>query len=488
MKYILALDEGTTSARALLYDIKANKIINISKYPVTQFFPKSGWVEQDAEEIWQLIKKAVFDVTADINPKDIAAIGITNQRETVVAWDKRTGKPICKAIVWQCRRTADYCNQIKKTKLKSKIKQKTGLIIDAYFSATKIKWILENVPEATKLLKENNLLVGTIDSYLVYRLTGGKSHVTDVTNASRTMIFNIHDLCWDEGLLKTFKIPAKILPKIVSNSEVVGETNLLGQSIKISGMAGDQQSSLFGQGCFYKNSIKNTYGTGSFVLMNVGTKPIFSKSLITTVAYKVGSKVHYAIEGSVFNAGSTIDWICRELKLINSPNKLTLLALRAKDNNGVFLVPAFTGIGCPYWDMDARAIITGLSRGTNSSHLARAVLESVAYSVNDVISAFEKETKIHLKEINVDGGVIKNDFLMQFQANISGVMVKCSNTESTSLGAIYFAGLGAGIFKSVSELKLKIFKDKIYKPNIGPNEAEYLLEGWKKAVRQCLKK
>lgn len=488
MRYIIALDEGTTSARALLYDTKNNGITQVARRTHTQYYPKPGWVEHDAEEIWANIKECLQEITQNVSPSEIYGIGITNQRETIVAWNKKTGKPVCKAIVWQCRRTADYCKELQESNVGKAIKLKTGLLIDAYFSATKIKWILENNKKAQKLLKEGNLKVGTIDSFLIYRLTNGKKHVTDVTNASRTMLFNIHELDWDPFLLETFNIPREILPDIVGCSEIVGETNILGSPVKIAGIAGDQQASLFGQGCIKAGDAKNTYGTGSFVLVNTGNKICHSKNLVTTVAYKIGNEVTYALEGSIFNSGSIIDWICKDLRLVSNADQLNRLALKAEDSGGVYIVPAFTGLGCPCWDMDARGLISGLTRGTKIYHLARAVFESIAYSVNDVLQLIEKDSGYTIKTLKADGGAMKNSFLMQFQSNISNKRVYCSQAESTSLGVIFLAGLSTGAFKSISEIQKLICSDKAYRPLLKQVELQTALAGWNRAVRQCLKK
>lgn len=488
MRYIVALDEGTTSARALLYDTKNNGITQVARRTHAQYYPKPGWVEHDAEEIWTNMQECLKEVTQNVSPSEIYGIGITNQRETVVAWNKKTGKPVCKAIVWQCRRTADYCRQLQESNVGKAIKLKTGLLIDAYFSATKIKWILDNNKKAQKLLKEGNLKVGTIDSFLIYRLTNGKKHVTDVTNASRTMLFNIHELDWDPFLLETFNIPREILPEIASSSEVVGETTLLGAPVKISGIAGDQQASLFGQGCIKAGDAKNTYGTGSFVLVNTGSKICHSKNLVTTVAYKIGNKVAYALEGSIFNSGSIIDWVCKDLRLVSNADQLNRLALKTEDSGGVYIVPAFTGLGCPHWDMEARGLIGGLTRGTKIYHLARAVFESIAYSVNDVLKLIEKDSGYVIKSLKADGGAMKNSFLMQFQSNISNKRVYCSQAESTSLGAIFLAGLSTGAFKSINEIQKMIYCDKMYRPLLKQAELQTALASWDRAIRQCLKK
>ncbi len=488
MKYILALDEGTTSARALVYNVATNEVVNVAKLPFTQHFPKPGWVEHDAEEIWQSIKKAINIVMDGINPQDLFGIGITNQRETVVAWDKRTGIPACPAIVWQCRRTAKECNELKESKISKIIKLKTGLLPDAYFSATKIKWMLSHEPKVQELLKDNNLMVGTIDSYLIYRLTDCKVHVTDVTNASRTMLFNIHDLNWDPFLLKYFGIPENILPKVVDSSGIVGYTDFFGKPIPIAGIAGDQQASLIGQGCINKGDTKNTYGTGCFALINTGSSIISSRKLVTTVAYKIGKTVAYALEGSIFNAGSAIDWVCKDLRLIRNPDKMNALATSVPDSNGVYLVPAFTGLGCPYWDMEATGMITGITRGTTIPHLARAVFECIAYSSSDVIKIMEKDSKLKIDHISVDGGASKNDFLMQFQSDILTKSIITRPIESSCMGVIFLAGLATGAYNNFQKLPTKVKTIEEYHPKINSSEAKQKLVGWNKAINQCLYK
>ncbi len=489
MKYILTIDAGTTSARALLYDKEKEQIVRIEKEPFRQYFPKPAWVEHDAEEIWEKVKQCLFRVTNDVDAKEIIGIGITNQRETTVAWDKKTTKPLYNAIVWQCRRTSRYCEKLKKSPKSLTIQNKTGLIPDAYFSATKMKWFIDNVKEVRKALVDNRLCFGTIESFLVYKLTNGKSFVTDITNASRTMIFNIQTCEWDEDLLKLFSIPPKALPRVVSNDEIVGTTNLLGEEIKIAGLIGDQQSSLFGQGCFDKGMAKNTYGTGCFMLVNTGKDRIKSrKGLLTTIAYKLKNKVHYALEGSVFNAGSVVDWAINNLGIAKNPEELTELATDLKNNEGVYLVPAFTGLGTPYWDMDARGLICGMTRGTDKRHIARAVLESMAYSVYDVLKNASREGKLKIKELHIDGGASKNEFLMQFQANILRVTLKEFNHESTCLGAVFMTGLATGVYKNLDEIRKLLVERKRYIPGLSLIEIKPLLRGWKRAVKKSLKK
>ena len=489
MKYILTIDAGTTSVRALLYDKEKEQIVRIEKEPFRQYFPKPAWVEHDAEEIWEKVKQCLIRVTNDVDAKDIIGIGITNQRETTVAWDKKTTKPLYNAIVWQCRRTSRYCEKLKKSPKIITIQNKTGLIPDAYFSATKMKWFIDNVKEVRKALVDNRLCFGTIESFLVYKLTNGRSFVTDITNASRTMIFNIQTCEWDEDLLKLFSIPPKALPRVVSNDEIVGTTNLFGEEIKIAGLIGDQQSSLFGQGCFDKGMAKNTYGTGCFMLVNTGKDRIKSrKGLLTTIAYKLKNKVHYALEGSVFNAGSVVDWAINNLGIAKNPEELTELATDLKNNEGVYLVPAFTGLGTPYWDMDARGLICGMTRGTDKRHIARAVLESMAYSVYDVLKNASKEGKLKIKELHIDGGASKNEFLMQFQANILRVTLKEFNYESTCLGAVFMTGLATGAYKNLDEIRKLLVERKRYIPGLSLIEIKPLLRGWKRAVKKSLKK
>jgi len=453
MKYILTIDEGTTSVRAVLYNTQTNKFEKIERRTFKQIFPQPAWVEHDATEIWQKTQECVLNVCKDINPQDIYGLGITNQRETIVAWDEQTKQPLCNAIVWQCRRTSKFCEKLKKGKNFKQIYSKTGLIPDAYFSATKIKWLIENNKNVKQSLKNGTLRVGTIESFLVYMLTEGKAFVSDVTNASRTMLFNIKTLEWDEGLLKLFNIPKNILPKVVDNDEIVGQTNILGSPIKIAGLIGDQQSSLFGQGCFEVGMTKNTYGTGCFMLMNIGNKIIKSKhGLLTTIAYKIKRKLNYALEGSVFNAGSTVNWAIDNLGIATSPQELTDLAQSVDSSDGVYLVPAFTGLGTPYWDMDARAVICGLTRSTDKRHIAKAVLESIAFSSYDVLSTMQKDTKGKIKELHVDGGASENENLMQFQCDLLQTSLKKYHQESTCLGSMFLTGLAMGVYKNLSEI------------------------------------
>ena len=489
MKYILTIDAGTTSVRALLYDKQKEEIVKIEQEPFRQYFPKPAWVEHDAEEIWEKVKQCLVRVTRDIKASEIIGVGITNQRETTIAWDKHTGKPLHNAIVWQCRRTARYCEKLKNSRKAKIIQNKTGLVPDAYFSATKIKWLIDNVKEVRQALVDNRLCFGTIESFLVYKLTNGKSFVTDITNASRTMLFNIQTCKWDEDLLKMFSVPKNTLPRVVSNDEIVGTTSLFGGQTVIAGLIGDQQSSLFGQGCFEKGMAKNTYGTGCFMLINTADDRIKSKKgLLTTIGYKLKGEVHYALEGSVFNAGSVVDWAIQNLGIAKDPNELTELATSVKGNEGVYLVPAFTGLGTPYWDMDARGLITGITRGTDKRHIARAVLESMAYSTLDVLKVASREGKFKIKELHIDGGASKNQFLMQFQADILGITLKEYNYESTCLGAVFMTGLATNVYKNISEIKKLLIERKRYIPGLSILEIKPLLRGWKRAIKKSLKR
>lgn len=490
--YIIALDQGTTSSRAMLYDIKKKSIIGIKNKPFTQIYPKPGYVEHDPEEIWESqleVLKAVIE-EAGINYDDIVSIGIANQRETVVVWDRITGKPVYNAIVWQCRRTADICERLKREGLEGIIKEKTGLVVDAYFSGTKIQWILDNVEGAREKAQKNELMAGTIDSWLIWKLTGGKVHVTDYTNASRTMLFNIKDLKWDEELFNHMNIPISIMPLVVPSSGRIGLTDksIVGAEIPISGVAGDQQASLFGQTCFDVGCAKNTYGTGCFILMNIGNKPISSKNnLITTIAWVIGDEVKYALEGSVFNAGSVIQWIRDEMGLIRTSAESQVEAEKVKDTNGVYLVPAFTGLGAPYWDMYARGAVLGITRGTKREHLIRAALESIAYQSMDVLEVMKLDSGIELKELKVDGGASANDFLMQFQSDMLNINIKRPViTETTALGAAYLAGLGEGIWQSKEELSKDWSLNRLFVPKMDSQEREKRYSGWKKAVSKSL--
>lgn len=489
MKYILTVDAGTTSVRAVLYDVLKNQFVKIEKQPFTQIFPKAAWVEHNAEEIWEKVEDCIKKVCKDINPKDIYGLGITNQRETVVTWNSKTLKPLTNAIVWQCRRTSKICEKLKESKMCKVIHNKTGLIPDAYFSATKIKWLLENNKEVKEALKNNTLMVGTIESFLVYKLTQGKVFVSDITNASRTMLFNIKTLEWDEDLLTFFNIPKNILPKVVDNDEIVGITNILGEEIKIAGLIGDQQSSLFGQGCFEEGMAKNTYGTGCFMLVNTSQKPIKSKhGLLTTIAYKQKGKITYALEGSVFNAGSVVNWAIDNLGMASSPEEITNLAYQVDSSEGVYLVPAFTGLGTPYWDMNARAIIVGLTRASDKRHISRAVLESMAFSSYDVLKTMQRDTKLKIKELHVDGGASENEKLMQFQCDLLQTNLKKYNQESTCLGSVFMTGLAVGLYKNIQEIKSLLKSIRDYKPQKTEAEMLFQLKCWKGAVKKCLRK
>ncbi len=488
-RYILALDQGTTSSRAILFDKKGN-IISLSQKEFTQIYPHPGWIEHNPEEIWktqiEAAKEAIQKV--GLSPSDIASIGITNQRETTVLWDKNTGRSVYNAIVWQCRRTADLCDKIKAAGLSDYIRENTGLIVDAYFSATKIKWILDNVEGVRQRAEKGDILFGNIDSWLVWNLTGGKLHITDYTNASRTMLFNIKSLKWDENLLKELNIPSSILPEVRQSSEIYGNTDkeLFGEEIPISGIAGDQQSALFGQLCFQEGMVKNTYGTGCFMLMNTGDKIVKSQSgLITTIAWGIDNKVEYAIEGSIFSAGAAVQWLRDELKIIHDAADSDYFASKVDDTNGVYLVPAFTGLGAPYWDMHARGIIVGLTRGVNRNHIIRATLESIAYQTKDVIDAMINDSEINLTTLRADGGAASNNFLMQFQSDILNANIEIPEvTETTALGVAYLAGLAVDFWKSKGEIVQNWGINRKFKPMMTPKMREKLYAGWKKAVER----
>lgn len=466
-EYILSLDQGTTSSRAILFD-KRGKIINIAQKEFTQIFPKSGWVEHDAQEIWSTQVAVMTEVIAKskLRTESIKAIGITNQRETTIVWNKKTGKPIYHAIVWQDRRTADYCKTIAEKGLDKIIQEKTGLLIDSYFSASKINWILNHVSGARAMAEKGELAFGTVDSWLVYNLTNGEKHITDVTNASRTLLFNINTLTWDDELLDIFEIPKSMLPEVCSSSEVYGETSTeLGTNrIPIAGIAGDQQAALFGQLCTQKGMVKNTYGTGCFLLMNIGDKPVISKNnLVTTVAWKIGNEVNYALEGSIFIGGAVVQWLRDELGIIRKSNEIEKLATSVPNTDGVYLVPAFSGLGAPHWNSQARGTLLGLSRGSNDAHVARAALESIAYQTCDILKAMEIDSKAKIKELRVDGGATNNNFLMQFQADILKTnVVRPAITETTAMGAAFLAGLAVGYWKDIEELKTLWKEDKTF--------------------------
>jgi len=490
-KYIIALDQGTTSSRAVVFN-QQGKIVGIKSAPFKQIYPKPGWIEHDPEEILETQMGVLRGVLKDNNipPEEVHCIGITNQRETIIVWDKNTGKPIYNGIVWQCRRTAEYCDELKKAGLENVIQQKTGLIIDAYFSATKLKWILDNVEGARQKAEAGELLAGTIDTWLIWNLTGGKVHATDYSNASRTMLYNINELKWDEELLREFNIPACILPEVVKSSGVLGETaeDIVGCKIPISGVAGDQQSALFGQGCYEVGSAKNTYGTGCFILMNIGNKPIKStNNLLTTIAWDIGDGVEYALEGSVFIGGASIQWLRDGLKIIDSAPQADIDAEKVTDTDGVYIVPAFTGLGAPYWDPYARGLIIGITRGTKREHIIRDTLESIAYQTKDVFEAMKADSGIELKSLQVDGGVSVSPFGMQFQADILGIPVnRPAITETTALGAAFLAGLGTGVWKDRNELKKVLVQEKTFMPSMDEKTRESKYAGWRRAVERAM--
>lgn len=491
-KYLMALDQGTTSSRCIIFDKKGN-IISMAQKEFTQYFPQSGWVEHDANEIWasQMGVMAEAMAKCSMEPEEIAAIGITNQRETTIVWDRETGEPVYHAIVWQCRRTADYVEQLKAEGYDRVIKEKTGLIVDPYFSATKLKWILDNVEGARQRAEEGKLLFGTVDTWLMYKLSKGRIFATDVTNASRTMLYNIHDLCWDKELLCKFDIPDCMLPEVKSSSEIYGQTaaSVLGQPVPIAGVAGDQQAALFGQCCFEAGESKNTYGTGCFLLMNTGDRAVDSENgLLTTIAIGRNGKVQYALEGSVFVAGAAIKWLRDELKMIDSAAETELLANSVPDSNGVYVVPAFTGLGAPYWDAYARGAVFGLSRGCSRAHFVRATLESLAYQSLDVIRAMEEDSKIPVTSLRVDGGASANDFLLQFQADIlHGEIIRPRVAETTALGAAYLAGLAAGYYKDTEEIKENWMRDRVFAPTFAEEKRSKLYAGWKDCVSRIRK-
>ncbi|MBF0408649.1 MAG: glycerol kinase GlpK [Candidatus Riflebacteria bacterium] len=489
-KYILAFDQGTTSSRAILFD-KSGAIVRTAQKEFSQIYPKPGWVEHDPMEIWGSQSSVAREVieTQGADPQEIAAIGITNQRETTIVWEKNTGKPVYNAIVWQCRRTASICDELKARGLETYVRQNTGLILDAYFSGTKVKWILDNVDGARKKAENGELLFGNIDTWLIWRLTHGKVHVTDYSNASRTLMYNIKDLKWDEKMLKELGIPKCMLPEVKQSSEVYGytdETFFGSHTIPISGIAGDQQAALFGQACFKEGMAKNTYGTGCFMLMNTGTKMIPSRNgLLTTIAWGTNNKVEYALEGSIFIAGAAIQWLRDELKLISSAAESEDAARQVPDSNGVYVVPAFAGLGAPYWDMYARGTIVGLTRGANRNHIIRATLESLAFQTRDVLEAMQDDSGIRLDTLKVDGGATANNFLLQFQSDILGSsVVRPKVTETTALGAAYLAGLAVGFWKSKEDIKINWAVDKNFTPTIAETHREALYKGWKKAVER----
>ena len=488
-QYLIALDQGTTSSRAIVFDRKQH-ILGVAQKEFTQYYPQPGWVEHNATEIYSSIVSVMAEVLAkcSLTAEDIAGIGITNQRETTIVWDRDTGTPVCNAIVWQCRRTAEYCEEIKRdAALTDYIRQSTGLLVDAYFSATKIKWILDNVPDARKKAEQGRLLFGTVDTWLVWKLTGGKVHVTDYTNASRTMLFNIETLQWDEKICRALDIPMSMLPQVRSSSEVYGSAQILTGEIPICGIAGDQQSSLFGQSCFDKGQAKNTYGTGCFLLMNTGSERVVSRNgLVTTVAAFTGNEVQYALEGSVFAGGAVIQWIRDELGLIRSAADSEYFASKVPDTGGVYLVPAFTGLGAPYWDMYARGTLVGLTRGTSREHIIRAALESIAFQSADLMAAMPKDTGVALTELRTDGGASRNDFLMQFQADVLDKKVcRSAVGETTALGAACLAGLAVGVWKDVEELKDIWSPDHVFVPELDEQHRARILKDWHRAVERA---
>ena len=487
-KYIMALDAGTTSNRCILFNEKG-EIRSMAQREFTQYFPKPGWVEHDADEIWASQLGVAVEAMNMIgaSAREIAAIGITNQRETAIVWDRYTGVPVYHAIVWQCRRTAEECDILKEKGLTEKFKKKTGLIIDAYFSATKIKWILDHVPGARQRAENGDLLFGTVETWLIWKLTKGAVHVTDYSNASRTMLFNINTLKWDEEILDELKIPASMLPEVKPSSCVYGEADatFLGGSIPIAGAAGDQQAALFGQTCFKAGEAKNTYGTGCFLLMNTGEKPVFSENgLVTTIAWGLDGTVNYALEGSIFVAGAAIQWLRDELRIIDSSEDSEYMARKVADTNGCYVVPAFTGLGAPYWDQYARGTIVGITRGVNKCHIIRATLDSIAYQVHDVLSAMEADAKIAISSLKVDGGASANSFLMQTQADIVNVpVIRPRCVETTAMGAAYLAGLAVGYWASREDVRKNWASDCVFEPSIGSNERMERIQGWKRAVK-----
>ncbi len=491
-KYILSLDQGTTSSRAILFNNKG-EIVHTAQQEFTQIFPKPGWVEHNASEIWGSILAVIATTLSEseVKPEQIAGIGITNQRETTVVWDKHTGKPVYNAIVWQSRQTSDICNELKEKGYNDLFRQKTGLLIDAYFSGTKVKWILDNVEGARERAENGDLLFGTIDTWLIWKLSGGKIHVTDYTNASRTLMYNIHELKWDEELLEILTVPKAMLPEVRPSSEVYGHTvdyHFFGAEVPIAGAAGDQQAALFGQACFEEGMAKNTYGTGCFMLMNTGEKAITSESgLLTTIAWGLDGKVEYALEGSIFIAGSAIQWLRDGLRMFKDAKDSEAYAQRVDSTDGVYVVPAFVGLGTPYWDSDVRGAVFGLTRGTSKEHFVRATLESLAYQTKDVLAAMEADSGISLKALRVDGGAVKNNFLMEFQSNILAVPVERPMiNETTALGAAYLAGLAVGYWKDREEIAQQWNIDRHFEPTMTEGQREELYNGWKKAVRATM--
>lgn len=486
-KFILSLDQGTTSSRAIIFDHKGS-IRSIAQKEFRQLFPKPGWVEHDPLEIWSTQAGVAAEAVtqAGINSEQLASLGITNQRETTIVWERETGKPIYNAIVWQDRRTAGFCDELKKQGMDKMIREKTGLVIDAYFSGTKIKWILDNVSGARAKAEAGKLAFGTVDSWLIWNLTQGKLHITDVTNASRTMLYNINTLQWDKELLELLTVPESMLPQVRSSSEIYGHTSgkLMGQAVPIGGIAGDQHAALFGQMCIRKGMVKNTYGTGCFMVMNTGTEMIPSRNnLVSTIAWQINGETTYALEGSIFIAGAVVQWLRDGLGIIRSSADVEKLALEVKDSDGVYLVPAFAGLGAPYWNQDARGTLVGLTRGTTAAHIARAALDSIAYQTLDVLKAMEADSGLGIPELRVDGGATANNLLMQFQADLlQANVVRPKVTETTALGAAYFAGLATGFWEDIPTLEQQWQEDRQFSPEVPPEETKTLLAGWKKAI------
>jgi glycerol kinase len=491
-KYILSLDQGTTSSRAILFD-KAGKVVHVAQKEFTQIFPKPGWVEHNANEIWGSVLAVIASVLSEANvkPEQVAGIGITNQRETTVVWDKETGAPVYNAIVWQSRQTSSICDELKEKGYNDLFREKTGLLIDAYFSGTKVKWILDNVEGARQKAEDGKLLFGTIDTWLIWKLSGERAHVTDYSNASRTLMFNIYDLKWDEELLDILGVPASMLPEVKPSSEVYANTithHFFGQEIPIAGAAGDQQAALFGQACFEEGMAKNTYGTGCFMLMNTGEKAVKSEhGLLTTLAWGLNGKVEYALEGSIFVAGSAIQWLRDGLRMLKSAKDSEDYATKVESTDGVYVVPAFVGLGTPYWDSDVRGAVFGLTRGTSKEHFVRATLESLAYQTKDVLSAMEADSGIELKTLRVDGGAVMNNFLMNFQSDVLNVPVERPVVnETTALGAAYLAGLAVGYWESQEEIASQWAIDRSFEPNMSDEDRDQLYDGWKKAVKAAM--
>ncbi|AQW22077.1 glycerol kinase [Lentilactobacillus curieae] len=487
-QYIMAVDEGTTSTRAIIFN-NAGEIVAKSQREFHQYFPKSGWVEHDANEIWNAVQSVISEslIGGDIPPYKVRGIGVTNQRETTIIWDKNTGEPVYHAIVWQSKQTAGIADKLKSDGLSDMIHEKTGLVIDSYFSATKIMWILDNVPGVRERAERGDLLFGTIDTWILWKLTGGKVHATDYTNASRTMLFNIHDLTWDQDILKDLNIPESLLPEVRQSSEVYGYTagyTFSGVQVPVAGIAGDQQAALFGQMALERGMVKNTYGTGAFIVMNTGEEPTLSNNgLLTTIAYGINGKVNYALEGSIFVAGSAIQWLRDGMQMVKESPESEQLALEAESSEGVYVVPAFTGLGAPFWDQDARGAVLGLTRGTNKAQFVRATLDSLAYQTRDVVDTMSKETGIDIKALAVDGGAANNNYLMQFQADILNTPIKrASISETTALGAAYLAGLAVGFWNNVEEIKQTVKTGDEFEPKMAEDEKERLYSGWRKAV------